>query len=240
MKFWSSAVFVVALGVLAQGQTMKRFERKSLLDSDPDVVYMDQTVKQPVELMVEKEAPVFSDKDGKVRLGFLKTAQKVKLEAMTGKVYKVRGQGTRDGIAGWVGPWAFSSKDPQFVEHLKKLYDRQIEVRKLIASHQLAVGMTLEEVEQARGKPTKTQIRKTSDGQSGRWEYIEYQEVPNYQTFRDPGTGQFVQRLVSVTQVEKGKTAVEFENGVVTAIEESEDHKGGNVRIIVPPVVFGW
>jgi hypothetical protein len=33
---------------------------------------------------------------------------------------------------------------------------------------------------------------------------------------------------------------VEFENNIVTAIEESEDRQGGNVRIIVPPVVFGW
>jgi len=240
MKFWTSIVLAMALGVSAQGQVFKKTEHKSLLDSDPDVVYMDQTLTQPLELTVEKEAPVFSDKDGKVRLGYLKTEQKVKLEAMTGKVYKVRGQGTRDGIAGWVGPWAFSSKDPQFVEHLKKLYDRQLEVRKLIAARELAVGMTLDEVGQSRGKPTKTQIRKTGGGQSGRWEYIEYQEVPNYQTYREPSTGQMVRRLVSVTQVEKGKTAVEFENGVVTAIEESEDHKGGNVRIIVPPVVYGW
>jgi ABC-type sulfate transport system substrate-binding protein len=43
-----------------------------------------------------------------------------------------------------------------------------------------------------------------------------------------------------VTQEEKGKTVIEFEDEVVTAIEESEDRKGGNVRIVVPPVVFGW
>ncbi len=239
MKFWIGIGLAMVFGASAQGQVFKRAEHKSLLDSDPDVVYMDQVLKQPLELMVDKEAPVYSDKDGRVRLGFLKTAQKVKLEAMTAKVYKVRGQGTRDGIAGWVGPWAFSSNDPQFVEHLKKLYDRQIEVRKLLAAHDLAVGMTLEEVEQSRGKPTKTQIRKTSGGQSGRWEYIDFQQVPNYQTFRDPRSGQLVQQVVSYTQVEKGKTSVEFENGVVSAIEESESHKGGSVRIIVPPIVFG-
>jgi hypothetical protein len=27
---------------------------------------------------------------------------------------------------------------------------------------------------------------------------------------------------------------------VVSAIEDSEQRDGGNVRIIVPPVVFGW
>jgi len=44
-----------------------------------------------------------------------------------------------------------------------------------------------------------------------------------------------------VTQEEKGRTVVEFENDLVSAIEQSENRGGGgNVRIIVPPVVFGW
>ena len=58
---------------------------------------------------------------------------------------------------------------------------------------------------------------------------------------RDPLSGQIFRRLISTTQVEKGKTAVEFENGLVSAVEESEDRqKGGNTRIIVPPLVIGW
>ena len=56
----------------------------------------------------------------------------------------------------------------------------------------------------------------------------------------DPATGAIYRQLSHVTQEEKSKTAVEFENGLVTAITESEDRKGGNVRIIVPPLIFGW
>jgi len=215
-------------------------KRKSLLDSDPDVVYLATALKNPIDLKVVKEAPVFSDKEGKIRLGTLKAEQTVRLEAITDKIYRVRGQGTRDGIAGWVAPWAFSSKDPEFVAHLKKLYERQIQVQALIKEKQVAVGMTLDEVSESRGKPTKTSLRKTDKGQSGRWEYIDYDEVKNYVTRVDPATGQAYRQLVSVTQVEKSRTAVEFENDVVTAVEESEDHQGGNVRIIIPPVVFGW
>src|SRR5690606_22326303 len=105
---------VLALPALAQ---VNRNERRSLLDSDPEVVYMERTLKQPITLTVVKEAPVFSDKEGKHRLGFLKADKKVTREAMTDKVYRVRGQGTGDGIAGWVAPWAFASKDPEFVEN---------------------------------------------------------------------------------------------------------------------------
>ncbi|HEX7261482.1 MAG TPA: hypothetical protein VF258_06670 [Luteolibacter sp.] len=217
-----------------------RPERKSLLDADPTVVYLEQTLKKPVELTVIKEAPVFSDKEGSHRLGTLKTNQTVRLEAITDKNYRVRGQGTREGVSGWVAPWAFSSTDPDFVLHLKQLYERQIMVQKLIAEKQVAVGMTLEEVSICKGKPTKTNLRKTASGQSGRWEFIEYDDVKNYVTEIDRTTGQAYRRLVNVTRVEKGKLAVEFENDLVTAIEESEDHQGGNVRIIVPPLIYHW
>ncbi len=215
-------------------------KRRSLLDSDPEVVYLDRALKKPVELKVIKEAPVFSDKEGKVRLGTLKAAQTVKLEAITDKIYRVRGQGTRDGIAGWVAPWAFSSSDPQFVAHLKELYDRQIQVQKFIKDKQAAVGMTTDEVTEALGKPTKTSLRKTEKGQSGRWEYIDYDEVKNYITRVDPVTGAAYRQLASITRVEKSKTAVEFTDDIVTAVEEKEDKQGGNVRIVVPPLVFGW
>ena len=104
----------------------------------------------------------------------------------------------------------------------------------------MAVGMTLDEVALSRGKPTKTSVRKTEKGESGRWEYIDYEEVKNYATRVNPATGAVYRQLISVTQVEKGRTAVEFVDNVITAIEESENQQGGNVRIIVPPVVYGW
>jgi hypothetical protein len=218
----------------------QRKERRSLLDSDPEVVYLNTVLAKPVELEVVKPAPVFSDRDGKHRLGTLKADQSVKVEAITDKIYRVRGQGTRDGIAGWVAPWAFSSKDPEFAANLKQLYEREIQVREIIAAKQVAVGMTLDEVTRSKGKPDKTSVRRTGSGQSGRWEYVEFEEMKHYVTRIDPVTGAPYRVLSHVTQVEKGKLAVEFENDVVTAIEESTGDKGGKVRIVVPPVVFGW
>lgn len=231
---------VAAMLVAPLAAEPKHVERKSLLDSDPDVVYLEQTLKKPIKLKVIKEAPVYSDKEGQHKLGTLKADQTVHLEAITEKIYRVRGQGTRDGISGWVAPWAFSSPDPDFVANFKLLYQRQIQVQALIAAKDVAVGMTLDEVSLAKGKPTKTSVRKTSTGQSGRWEFIDYEEIKHYTTTIDPRTGNAYRQLAYVTQEEKGKTAVEFENDVVTAVEESEDHKGGSVRIVVPPLLFRW
>lgn len=238
MKLEVFAMVIACLLTPVEAQ-IKRQERKSLLDSDPTVVYLDQTLKKPIELKVIKEASVFSDKEGRQRLGTLKADQIVRVEAITDKIYRVRGEGTRNGISGWVAPWAFSSTDPEFVANLKLLYERQIQVQELVANHQVAVGMTLDEVSLSLGKPTKTSLRKTATGQSGRWEFIEYDQVKNYVTEID-SQGNAYRRLASITQVEKGKTAVEFVDDVVSAIEESEDHQGGNVKIIVPPLIFRW
>jgi hypothetical protein len=218
----------------------KRGERKSLLDSDPNVVYLDRTLKKPIELKVIKEAPVYSDTEGKLRLGTLKANQSVRLEAITDKIYRVRGQGTRDGIAGWVAPWAFSSTDPEFVAHLKQHYERQIQVQALIQAKKIALGMTLEEVSLAFGKPTKTSLRKTPKGESGRWEFVDYVEIKHYITRVDPVTNEVYRQFSHVTREEKSRTDVEFEDNLVTAIEESENKKGGPVRIIVPPLIFAW
>jgi hypothetical protein len=228
---------LLLLFVLPLSAQTNRGERKSLLDNDPRVVYLTEMPDKQIELMIIKEAPVYSDVDGKQKLGTILANQKVKIEAITDKAYKVRGKGTRDGIAGWVGPWAFASKDPQFVENLKKFYTRQLEVNKIIAEKDVAMGMTTEEVAQSLGKPTRSTVRQTAEGQSGVWEFIHYEEQKNYANVRDPVTGNFFRQLVSVTQVAKSKRVVEFTNGVVSAVEDSEGRRPG---VIVLPVVFGW
>jgi hypothetical protein len=239
MKSALVSALLLSLLLPVSAQT-KRPERKSLIDRDPDVVHLAEHVKEPVELQVVKDAPVFSDKNGKSKIGIIKADQTVVLEAMTERAYKVRGQGAKNGISGWVGPGAFSSKEPNFVENLRKLHTRQLEVAALIAEKQIAVGMTPDEVSQARGNPTKTSVKQTEKGQTGRWEYIDFEQVQHYNYRRDPVSGQVFRQLSYVTQEEKGKTVVEFENGVVRSLEESEQRRGAPVKIIVPPVVFAW
>lgn len=217
-----------------------RQEKKSNLDSDPEVVYLEQTLPKPIDLKVIRAAPVFSDKEGKHRLGTLRANQTARLEALSGKSYRVRGQGTHDGIAGWVAPWAFSSTDPDFVANLKLLYERQIQVQRLIAAQAVAVGMTVDEVSLSLGKPTKTSVRKTGTIQTGRWEFIEFKDIKHYTTQVDRRTGVAYRQLSHITREETGKTAVEFENNLVTAVEQSEDNQGSNVRIIIPPLIFSW
>lgn len=239
MKAGITALLGLALVLPMSAETKQ--QRKSLLNSEPDVIYLADILEEPIKLKVTKEAPVFSDKEGRQRLGFLKANQTVELEGMTEKAYRIRGMGrTNNGIAGWVGPHAFSHPQEDFVAKLKQLYERQIAVNKIIAEEGVAIGMTLGEVEKSRGKPTKTSLRRTAKGEAGSWEYIDYDEVKHYVTRIDPLSGRAIRQLSHVTREETGKTVVEFEDGLVTALQEEENKGPGNVRIIVPPLVFGW
>jgi hypothetical protein len=238
MKTAISLILCLALSLSLQAQNKK--DKESLLESEPGVVYLNQIFDKPVKLNVIEEAQVFSDKEGSHRLGFLKADQVVELEGMTEKAYKVRGQGTKNGIAGWVSPKAFSHSDKEFVDKLKKIYDRHLTVIEIIKNKGLAIGMTPKEVELSRGKPTKTTVRVTPTGESGSWEYINFEEVKHYITKVDPITGQAYRQLSHTTREETGKTTVEFKDGAISALEEMEDSGPGNTKIIIPPVVVGW
>ena len=215
-------------------------EKSSLLNSDPDVVYTEEFTDKKIELLVLKPATVYATKKGGRKLGVLKVDTKVTLIGLTGKAYKIRGTATHGGVSGWVSPKALGSKDRDFVENFKKVYERQKVVRDLIARHEVAIGMSVEEVSASLGKPTKTKVRQTIKGKTGVWEFIQYEEQDHYQTVRDPLTGRVFRQYSHTTKEELGKIVLEFEGEVVTAIEETENNEGGKVKIVAPPLVFGW
>lgn len=239
----NSAISALALicslfiAIPVQGDTRKS-GKKSLLDNDPDVVYVDEFTDKKIELLVVKPGIVYSNKNGGSKRGVLKVDTKVTLLGMTKKAYKVRGEARSGGVSGWVSPKALGSKDKEFVANFKKVYERQKAVRELIAKHEVAIGMTIDEVAASVGKPTKTKVRQTAKGKTGKWEFIKYEEEDHYQYVRDPFTGRVFRQFSHTTKEEVGKLVVEFENEVVTAIEESENQGGGKVRIITPPLVL--
>ena len=236
-----SAALVLVLSLFLSGRTFADVrDKSSLLDSDPDVVYREEFTDKKIELLVLKPGTVFSTKKGGRKLGVLKVDTKVTLVGLTGKAYKIRGTATHGGVSGWVSPKVLGSKDKDFVENFKKVYERQKVVRDLIARHEVAIGMSVEEVSASLGKPTKTKVRQTVKGRTGVWEFIQYEEQDHYQSVRDPVTGRIFRQYSHTTKEELGKIVLEFEGEVVTAIEETENNQGGGVKIVTPPLVFGW
>lgn len=208
---------------------------------EKDVVYIEEFAADGITLKVEKPGWVYASKKGGRKRGALKVGINVELVSFTDKAYFVRGKKEDGvGVSGWVTPAAFSSKDPKFVEKLKQVHTRQLLVRDLIAKKEVALGMTTDEAGQVLGKPTKTKLRRTAEGQTQVWEFVEYEKINHYTTSRDPYTGTIYRRLSHTTNEEKSKTVVEFENGYVSAFEVSENNGPDNPTIVTAPIIFTW
>lgn len=233
MKF----VFAFLLVLLSVAGSSLSFAG-SFLNNDPDVVYFEPN--DEMVLLVVKEATVFATKNGGRKLGSYPVDTKLRLLGMTDKGYKVKGKAKHSLVTGWVSPKNLASKQPKFVEELKQHYKRELKIRELIANKEVAIGMTIDEVGESVGEPTKKESRITKDGRTGKWEFIKSKEQKHYTNTVDPRTGQVFRRFSHVTIEEQEKLTVEFENDVVIAISSLENNSVGNIRIIVPPIVFGF
>ena len=127
-----------ALLLTAGAHADKLRDKSSLLNDDPEVVYAEEFTDKKIEFLVVKRATVFSTRKGGRKLGILKVDSKVSFIGMTEKAYKIRGTAIHGGVSGWVSPRLLGSKDKDFVENLKKVYERQKVVRELIAKHEVA------------------------------------------------------------------------------------------------------
>lgn len=234
-------VFSILLAVFVQISAATPF-KKSALDNDPEVVYLTQYTNVPIKFLTVEDTTLYASRKGKSsrKLGTLPSGSSVQLLAMTDKAYRISGKGKYGQIRGWVSPTSLASQDPKFVDNLEKLYKRQIAVQNLIKNRQIAIGMTLSEVLQSLGEPTKKKDRVTKDGRSGIYEFIEFDEQKHYRFVTDRRTGQVYRQLSHITTEEKSNIAVEFENNIVTAITSKEDNGPGNIKIVVPPVILGF
>ena len=159
---------------------------------------------------------------------------------MTEKAYRVKGQASHAGVTGWVNPNNLASKDKNFISNLKKLYERQMIVKELIANKEVAIGMTLEEVNKSLGEPTETEVEQTREGMSGKWDYVVSEEQKHYRTVVDPRSGSVYRQLSHITTEERSRTTVKFKDDLVTSVIRKKNNGPGKVRIVPVPVIFHW
>lgn len=228
---------LLALSLTVVGEERRLGARRSLIDSDPNVVYVADLLppEEVVELTVNESAQVYTSRTGGRKLGVI-TKGKVKLIGFDDRACKIQGQGK----TGWVKPSLLSSSKGNIQELLKTVYVREMQIKKLVAAGEVALGMSRDEVYRVLGQPTKQTLRRSKEGVSGTMEFIEYEEVKHYESLVNHQTGELYRRFTHATQEEKFKIVVEFENDVASAIEESESKQGGEVRVVVRPIVLVW
>ena len=238
-RFLLPCLFLLAATLLAT--PLSAAPRKSLLNNDPDVIYINEHLDRSIKLFVTKPTAIYSSKNGGRKLGTFPANAKVELLAIGGEnAYRVKGKAKHSMVSGWVSPKMLRSDDKNFIANLKQFYERQMAVKELIAHKDVAIGMTLDEVKLSLGSPTKTEVKQTRKGASGSWDYIIAKEMKHYRNVVDSRTGQTYRQLSHITTEEKERTTIKFENDIVTSITRKTNSGPGKVRIIPIPIIWGW
>ncbi|HUF63390.1 MAG TPA: hypothetical protein VMN36_15045 [Verrucomicrobiales bacterium] len=226
----SLAPFVAVFSVLTAG-----WAAGTRLHREEGAIYLEDFLSDPVELRILQTVNAFYTLEGKRYLGTMKPGQVVEVLAISDRAYRVRGVAQQGQVAGWVGPKFLEPVEDEFLDNLRKAAERKKIVDELIAAKEVALGMTIDEVEQSLGKPTRKSSRIDAEGRSDTYDYITYKNVPQYNYYRD-GYGR-VFRDVYYVKVETGKVSVEFQDGIVGAVAEMEDNqRGGALKVVPAPV----
>lgn len=212
--------------------------KSSLQNLEPGTFSVEGMTPRPVVLKVKLEAPVYPSSGLQGALGSFAPGTPVTLVAMSDTAYRVRGHARHGDVAGWVRQSDLISADPNLAANLKKLYERTQKVAELIDKHQIALGMTSQEVKASLGKPSRSNTKVNAKGKEEKLEFSVYDKVPQATTGRN-AFGQIVQTVIWV-KVEVGTLSVSFKDGVVSEIEETKGNPlgGGGVQVVPPPFMF--
>jgi hypothetical protein len=230
-------LLAVFLGTLS-AQTAKR--PSSRLAVEPGTIHVEGILPKAVFMKVMQDSPIYVSSKLDRAIGSMAPGTIVKLVGMSDTAFRVRGKARHGDTSGWLPTAAVAHPDPNLVTNLQKLHERQTKVEELIAAHQIALGMTGEEVASSLGKPTRKSSKLSTTGKEEKIEYVIYERVPQYNTTLD-AFGRAVQ-TVTYIKVETGSLAVNLKDNVVDTIEETKGNPlgTGGVKIIPGPMVFGF
>ncbi len=200
---------------------------------------VEDVIPVPIQLTVAREAPIYYQSSMDRVLGAMAPGTAVRLVAMSDKgEFRVRGRARHGDVAGWMRRSDLISKDPNLASNLKKAWDRYAQVNDLIAAKQVAMGMTMEEVQASIGKPDRKRSKVSSAGREDTYEYIVYEMVPQVGISRN-AFGELVE-TVTYLRVETGRLSVTFADGVASELEEVTGNPlgRGGVRMVPGPIRF--
>lgn len=219
--------------------TIKKEDRTtSRLTKEEGAIYLEGMVVNEIVVRVSTAAPAYSTLSAVRWLGNIRPNQNAVLLAVSEKAYRIRAKAKQGQIAGWVSKGAIEGLPEDFEANLKVFHDRYVFVRELIDNHQVALGMTLDEVVSSIGPPDKRVSRVTGERRTDTLEFIAYERIPrtvvSYDSFGVPFN------TTTYIEVESGRVTIELENDTVTTIEESEGvdlAQNGGALVVVPPPV---
>ena len=243
----SSKPLLLGVGLVAGATTFvsgeSRVERnreaianRSLIDSDPDVVYVREFGEErAAEVNVINPTRVWSSKTGGAQLGVIKSG-KVELIGFDERACKVKGQGK----IGWVRIGDLGVEKMNLQELLASAYERQLNVRKLIAEGRVALGMTRPEVCEILGEPTSETISQNAQGITETLEFTVVEEEDHFIFQTDPRSRITFRRYSHTTQNVIEQQTVKLTDGAVSEFTQEKNGEPTESRVIIRPFAFFW
>jgi hypothetical protein len=208
----------------------------SNLPREAGAIYLEDLALKPVKLVTVGEAGVLSKPGDGRFLGTIRRGSNVELLAVTDDAFRVRGQAQQGGVVGWVDMKTVQPVKAEFLESLKKNAKLKAAVDELIDKSEVALNMTPEEVTASLGKAQKKTSKLDAEGRKDVWEFVRYARVPQETTGYDR-QGRLVRNVIYV-KVPAGKLTVNFDNGLVSGLEQSEGNTDvqAPIRLIPAPI----
>jgi hypothetical protein len=229
---------VLAFVLAALASSNARAETgKSRLPTEPGVINIEGVLPKPIKLSVAAESIIYYQSDLQRALGSMAPGTPVLLVAISDTAWRVRGRARHGDVAGWMRIPDLKSPDPKLAEKLKAYCERQKTIEELITKHQIAIGMTPDEVKASLGQPARKSSHITAAGKEESLEYAQYKNVPQTVTGRDQ-FGNIVQSIVYV-KMETGRLTVTVRGGSVVEIQETQGSTplpGGGIKIVPGPI----
>lgn len=218
----------------------------------PGAMYLHDFGQPPLPLRVlQANARAFSDPALTRTVGTLRFPQTVQATAFLPAACRITGNARQGRIAGWVALRDLEPLPADFLTNLAEAERRRDRVETLIARNEAAIGMTMDEVRRALGRPQRTSRQADRFTNQEVWEYVRYRLMPQTTTFHQPArTTRWVPHhgIVTTThpgfgtqtqmvRVPVGKTKITFEDGVATGIRQTEGAPAtGRPSIVAPPL----
>ena len=223
--------FVLVLVLAAQGVLLS-----ATSSTEPGAIPLEDILAKPLHAVVAAESIIYYQSDLQRALGGMGPGTLVQLVAMKDAKFKVRGRAHHGDVAGWMRVQDLKFSDPKLPEKLKAFAERHKTVEDLVQKHQIAIGMTADEVKASLGAPARRGAKITADGREETLEYIAYKMVPQTVPGRDR-FGNPVQNVIMV-KVESGRLTLTLRAGAVAEIEETQGSPlAGDVGKTVPAPV---
>lgn len=209
---WLTALFAWAVFILPLIAAMEE-------SREPDVLYFDQNLPEKIVVTLEKNANVYLDKDLQTLAAALPPGTKVQILGLVndGNYFvSTKYRGTR--IEGWAFAGDFPPIDSKLIETAKKSQAWRESVQRAIKEKRVVQGMTFDDVKKSLGKPDRTSSRQDAQTKFDTWTFITYELVPQNSYVTDAWGRVTIQTIYVKKPI--GELTVEFNNGIVTGIEE--------------------